>query len=101
MNKLRRKELDSVVIDLSAIEERNDLYCCIGTLENIMSDEQDYYDNIPDNLKYSYRAESSERAIECLDDALDYMNGAYDVYDTKDTTTLIHKAIEKIEEAKW
>lgn len=44
---------------------------CVSTLENVKSDEEDYYDNIPENLKESERAEESDHALMFLELALD------------------------------
>ena len=65
------------------------------------SNEPHYYDNIPENLQYSQRAEDSETAIENMEEALDLLNELYeaDVFD-KDSE-LIEEAIEKIEDAQW
>ena len=101
MNKARRKELSKVVCELNIIKDKAALYDCINTLESIRDDEQDYYDNIPENLQYSQRAEDSEAAIENMEEALDLLNELYeaDVFD-KDSE-LIEEAIEKIEDAQW
>ena len=61
MNRERRKQLRK----LSA--KVDDLKC---ELESILWDEQDYYDNIPENLQYSARATESEDAIEKMEDAI-------------------------------
>jgi hypothetical protein len=52
-------------------------------LEDILYDEQEYYDNIPENLQCSSRAEDSEIAIECLEEAIE----------------IIDEIIEKVEES--
>ena len=83
MNKARRKELETVISNLNEIQGKDDLYACINDLEKIRDDEQDYYDNIPENLQYSQRAEDSEAAIDNLEEALDLINEAYDA-DTLD-----------------
>ena len=99
MNKTRRKELSEVVRALSAVKDKDDLYSIINELDSIKDDEQDYYDNIPENLQYSQRAEDSEQAIDNMDEALDLLNEAYnaDEFDNE----LIQGAIDKIEDARW
>lgn len=101
MNKSRRKELLEVIKELNKIQDRDDLYSCINTLENIKDDEQDYYDNIPENLQYSQRAEDSEQAIENMDDALYLLNDVYDEEEFNKDNELIQEAIDKIEDARW
>ena len=101
MNKLRRKELGQVINGLNTIQDRDDLYSLINTLDNIKYDEESYYDNIPENLQYSQRAEDSETAIENLEEALDLLNEVYDEEEFDMDNELIQRAIDKIEDARW
>ena len=78
MNKVRRKELNRVIGRLNTLQDKNDLYNSINILENLRNEEQEYYDNIPENLQYGQRAEASEYALECLDEALELLNELYD-----------------------
>ena len=99
MNKLRRKELREIINGLNAIQDRDDLYAWINTLENLKDEEQDYYDNIPENLQYSRRAEASEEAIENLEEAL--LNRVYNKEEFDKGNKSIQQAINKIEDAIW
>lgn len=101
MNKLRRKGLGQVINGLNTIQDRDDLYSLINTLDNIKYDEESYYDNIPENLQYSQRAEDSEMAIENLEEALDLLNEVYDEEEFDVDNELIQQAIDKIEDARW
>ncbi len=101
MNKARRKELSDVIRGLNVIKDREDLYEWISTLDTIKNDEECYYDNIPENLQYSQRAEDSEAAIENLDEALDVLNEAYNMDEFDTNCDLIQQAIDKIEDARW
>lgn len=101
MNKLRRKGLGQVINGLNTIQDRDDLYSLINTLDNIKYDEESYYDNIPENLQYSQRAEDSETAIENLEEALDLLNEVYDEEEFDVDNELIQQAIDKIEDARW
>ena len=101
MNKARRKELSDVIRGLNTMQDKDDLYSWINTLDSIKDDEQDYYDNIPENLQYSQRAEDSEQAIEYMEEALDLLNEVYDADDFDKESELIQEAIDKIEEATW
>lgn len=96
MNKQRRKELLEVIRELNMIQDKDDLYSCINTLENIKSDEECYYDNIPENLQYSRRAEDSEEAIDNMDEALNLLNDVYDEEEFDKNNELIQEAIDKI-----
>ena len=49
MNKTRRKQIDDVIAGLQELQE---------TVETIMNDEEEYRDNIPENLQGSERYET-------------------------------------------
>ncbi|MGN0493572.1 MAG: hypothetical protein ACI4F7_07995 [Acutalibacteraceae bacterium] len=101
MNNTRRKKLGEVIDGLDVIQDRKDLYAWINTLDNLKDEEQDYYDNIPENLQYSQRAEDSEAAIDNLDEALGLLNEAYDAEEFDRNSSVIQEAINKIEDARW
>ena len=65
MNKARRNELNKIIEELNAISER--LGC-------IFDEENEMYEAIPDNLKYTDRAIASDIARECLSDAVEYVD---------------------------
>ena len=67
MNKVRRKQLSEVTSILETAK---------GMLEEIRDDEQDYFDNIPENLQCSERAEASEEAIDAMDEAIESLESA-------------------------
>lgn len=74
MNKNRRKELMEWVKkaeDWAAQgEELKDV------LENICSEEDDYFNNIPENLQNSQRAMDAEEAIDAMNEAIESMGNA-------------------------
>ena len=61
MNKARKQQLRKWLVDLEEIKSE---------LENICSDEESYFDNIPENLQYSQRASDSEEAIDQMNEAV-------------------------------
>lgn len=68
MNKQRRKQISELMQKVSDLKEE---------LDEVLQEEQDYYDNMPENLQYSARGETSEEAIcnleeacSCLDDCI-------------------------------
>lgn len=69
MNNSRRKELEHAV---SLLEEAQSI------IESCRDDEQDYLDNMPENLQSSERYGTAENAIECLDDAWDKLSDVID-----------------------
>lgn len=100
MNKGRRKELSGVIKELGKIQDKDDLYALINELECIKDDEQYYYDNIPENLQCSQRAEDSEEAIDNMEEALDLLNEVYEADEFDKNSESIQEAIDKIEDAK-
>lgn len=73
MNKTRRKKINDVIVLLTKIKDY---------VDDILDEEQDYYDNIPENLQGSEKAEASEDAIDVLnetygllEEAIDYLGG--------------------------
>lgn len=69
MNKERRKMISAIISNIQDIKER---------LDDILLDEQDYYDNIPENLLSSERAEISEEAIDILEEVADNIEDIID-----------------------
>ena len=62
MNKERRKELQKAVEHLQTASD---------IIQSCMADEQDYLDNMPENLQGSERYEMAENAVDCLESASD------------------------------
>ena len=74
MNKNRRNELRNWIKkaeDWAAHGEE-----LKSELENICSDEQDYFDNMPENLQGSMRGMDAEEAIDAMNDAISSMGDA-------------------------
>ena len=69
MNKKRRAAI---------CELRGKLSDMLEELEQIQMDEQEYYDNIPENLQESERAEASDAALGSLSEAYDSLSSAID-----------------------
>ena len=65
MNNIRRKRIANLIQRIGYIKEE---------LEDILNEEQDYYDNIPENLLGSERAEIAEEAIGLLEEANDSLD---------------------------
>lgn len=67
MNKARRKALDEVI---SKIEEAKEL------LENLQEEEEEYRDNMPENLQGSERYEAADAAVDNMSSAVDALDEA-------------------------
>lgn len=74
MNKNRRKE---IMVWNRKVEE----WIAHGEelkneLENICSDEDEYFNNMPENLQGSQRGMDAEEAIDCMNEAIECMDNA-------------------------
>ncbi len=67
MNKIRRKALNEV---LAKIKEAS------GQLESIMNDEEEYRDNMPENLQGSERYDIADAACDAMQEALENLEDA-------------------------
>lgn len=65
MNKVRRKNLQSIVDQLEELK---------SSLEDIQAEEEEYRDNMPENLQSSERYELADAACDSLSDAVDSLD---------------------------
>lgn len=72
MNKTRRKNIQDVVDQLEELK---------STLEGIQGEEEEYRDNIPENLQGSARYEASDEACDALGEAVDGLEEIIDSLD--------------------
>lgn len=70
MNKTRRQQLRKWLEDLESIKSE---------LETICSDEQDYFDNMPENLQGGQRGMDAEEAIEQMEEAVSSIEDAISI----------------------
>lgn len=61
MNKLRRTTLHKIIAQLEELKE---------ALSDLQDDEEDYRDNIPENLQGSSKYEKSDEAVSNIEDAI-------------------------------
>ena len=62
MNKIRRKNLQSIIDQLEELK---------GSLEDLQAEEEEYRDNIPENMQESVRYEMADEACDNLSEAVD------------------------------
>lgn len=62
MNKLRRHKIRDV---------RKEIENCKENLQKILDEEQDYFDNMPENLQGSMRGSDSENAIDIMENCIE------------------------------
>ena len=102
MNNARRKQLKDLANRISIMNDIQDTshlqeYYCI--LEDIKNDEEEYFDNMPENLQGSMRGMDSEEAISNMDDALEVLEQAIDENDQDILLDLLAEAADLIETA--
>ena len=69
MNKNRRKMIENIITMLDKAKV---------SLEDVLSEEEDYFNNMPENLQGSIRGTESEEAIDMLSEAVDNLNNCID-----------------------
>ena len=73
MNKARRKELEELYDIIYEAKDR---------LEMLHDEEEEYRDNIPENLQGSERYERAEEAVDALDSAMSFLEEALNYIET-------------------
>lgn len=72
MNKTRRQEISNVATRIGMVKD---------TLQDILNDEQDYFDNMPENLQGSTRGMDSEEAIDVMEQVIEALEEAIENLD--------------------
>ena len=67
MNKVRRKALDKVICKIVEAKEQ---------LESLQAEEEEYRDNMPENLQGSERYEAADAAVDNMSSAVDALDEA-------------------------
>ena len=101
MNKARRKKIASVIETLENITGYDLVETAKDEIEDILWEEDDAYNNMPENLQYSMRGEESSDAIDSLQETVDALEDAIDalneLYDLKEEYNNIEDEEEKLE----
>lgn len=88
MNKTRRKMIETIVTEVKNVSEMilesaNKISQLKDRLEDVLSDEEEAYDNMPEGLQVSERGIASEEAIDVLNEACgngeDVVNGLNEI----------------------
>lgn len=67
MNKQRRNEIANILTELENLKSK---------LDDVLSEEQMMFDNMPENLQYSMRGEESQEAIDNMEGAVSNLEDA-------------------------
>ena len=73
MNKQRRQKIRDV---------RKEIENCKANLQKILDEEQDYFDNMPENLQGSMRGSDSEDAIDTMEGCIDMIENCIDMIES-------------------
>lgn len=73
MNNVRRKRIASSITKLRRIIDYNLIEDVKDEIEDILWEEEDAYNNMPENLQYSIRGENSSDAIYSLQTTVDIL----------------------------
>ena len=93
MNNQRRKVIRKVLSDIASITLKTDSFDNLepdsletirDIIQDILDEEQDSFDNMPENLQGSERGENSENAIASLEDALNSLEDALNAADSEE-----------------
>ncbi len=69
MNNNRRKEIEKIQKKLA--EALENMALIASEIEDIIGEEQDYFDNMPESLQGSEKGQASESAIDALEEVKD------------------------------
>lgn len=107
MNKQQRKRIKALIGELQKLVDSDDLTKengwrdtlsdIIDELEVLSDEEQDKFDNLPDNLTFSSKADEYQNAIDALQEALCSVNDAYAEDITGDAVNDMLEAIDILE----
>lgn len=67
MNNARRKQIDDIVARLESVKSLAEQIA--SDLADIMADEQESFDNMPESLQYGERGQKSQDSIDNLENA--------------------------------
>lgn len=79
MNNTRRKMIASIIVNLRKFSDYGLIEDIKNEIEDILWDEEDAYNNMPENLQYSIRGENSIDAINSLQEAIDTLERAVNI----------------------
>ena len=67
MNKERRNKISKIIEGIEKIK---------SDLQDVLSEEENVFDNMPENLQCSMRGEESEESIDYMNEAVDALDNA-------------------------
>lgn len=74
MNKERRKQIGELIAKADSLAQA--IAAFREEVESVQSDEQDYYDNIPESLQCGQKGEAADLAIQSLNESMECIESA-------------------------
>lgn len=78
MNNERRKTINEICFELGNINIDWGFHDIKAKIESVKDEEEEYFDNMPENLQRSERGEASEQAKDELTEAIDKLDELID-----------------------
>ena len=106
MNKNRRKQLDALQDRIIAAQTKLNEFLELSAscedihneIESLKDEEQDYIDNLPENLQQSEKASDAEAAVNSMEEAMDALSEYTSSIDT--LSEALQCAVDAIDNAK-
>ena len=76
MNNQRRKRIASIIGEIVSLSEKMEMI--LNSIEEIKDEEEECFESIPENLQGSERYERAEEVVDCLNNAYDMWQEAFD-----------------------
>lgn len=90
MNQVRRKSISRILVKLSEIS--GEMESILSDIEQIKTEEEESFENIPENLQESDRYQAAETAVDHLNDAYDLWQEAFE--SIEDVASSLEEAME-------
>lgn len=86
MNVQRRKAIEAVQKIITTLQDEMETLAskaqnAVDELESIKEEEQEYYDNMPENMQNGDKGSTAQSAIDSLDSAIEYLAEVQDFAD--------------------
>jgi prefoldin subunit 5 len=78
MNADRRKKIAALMTDLDELRASIEDGSVTGAIQEVLDDEQNAYDNMPEGMRDGERGEKAQAAIDALQSAIDAIGQAMD-----------------------
>lgn len=99
MNRQRLKKIETVSEQLTITSDIAQIRDLTGQVEDLLSEEEEAFDGMPENLQYSMNGERAKEAIDALSEALDVLASLIGEYEDAEDDNAREAALERVDEA--